>query len=1057
MMRRFLSLLLVCAALLLLLATRRPMVCPARAAGGAQPTPSPQTQPAPPDRAQLLPALDAALSQAGEASLSYLIYDVAIHEISYDLKDGWAVVLLEFRDPRSGAVAPTEPGLGLARWEGNRWTLTLPGDPAWARRLPLVPDSLLDAAQKADWLARSDAARAGVAALGPFGGYLLPWEGGVTNRLTRSVAHGGREYYAFDFADYTPGNMFPVYAAKGGTVKYVKWTYPNGYYDGNCNHANYIVLEDTTTSPTTYQLYLHLAQDSIPVELRTHGVYVQQGQYLGMADDTGCSTGNHLHFQVHASPSWWDTAVDITFDDVPINGGRPRTPSEAASVGGEGQIYYTSGNTVHNPDTVPPQGGILTPFTDGALVTTRILALEGWATDDLSGIASIQFIANYSGTWHAIGPDLAPSLVFSYTWDLCAAPVPDGPVDLALALRDNANNPSLPLTGLRHILKQYTCAPPPPPACLPSETQAALFAEPGYQGACVLLNVGDYAQSAALTPLGGGNAASLLLGAQARVTLYGQEHFGGRSATFWASDPNLADDPIGADAARSARVRLRTEAAAPPQGQWPSAGAVFPPQASLDLLWLDGGGGNAFQVRLSSSPTRALTSTWQAALSLPLGSLAGGVYTWTVRARNPFTGGISVTQWSAPYTFSVQAGAPLTLPAATLPYTADMESAANWLASGWQLSAAAAHNGTAWVVSPTLVSPSQPFAADLTSPPISVTLPGYALRFWYRANTEGNGIHWDQRWVQISVDGAPFQNVLQLADDPMLGWMHSPEIALSPYLSRTIRVRFHFVTLDGVDNPAIPWAVDDLTIAPAGAYACAESSPNDTPASAVPLAFGQTVSGSICPPGDLDFYTFQGQAGQRISVDVDGIGAGNGSQLDGYLFLLADDGASQLAESDDEVLFKMQDPHLGYTLPYSGTYYLKLRAWDHPTAGGPAYTYTLRLMEDTTPPAATLNAPVLLAPNQTITLTASASDNDAVRQVAFWWHSGDWEQSGWKLLGVDADGRDGWQMPFDPAGLPPQLEMAFYAEAVDWAGNRAYTGVWNVAYGRAAYLPAIMR
>ena len=1057
MMRRFLSLLLACAALLLA-TTPRSAARRARAASGETPTPAPLTQPEPPDSMQLLSALDAARAQAGETSLSYLIYDVAIHEISYDLKHGWAVMLLEFRDPHSGEVVPTEPGLGLARWEDGRWNLVLPGDPAWARLLPQLPDSLLGAEQKADWLARSAEARASTAALGPFGGYLLPWEGGVTNRLTRSVAHGGREYYAFDFADYTPGNMFAIYAAKGGTVKYVKWAYPNGYYDGNCNHANYIVLEDTTTSPTTYQLYLHLAQDSIPADLRTHGVYVQQGQYLGMADDTGCSTGNHLHFQVHASPSWWDTAVDITFDDVPINGGRPRTPSEAASVGGDGQIYYTSGNTVHNPDTVPPQGGVLTPFVDGTLVTTRTLALEGWATDDLSGMASIQFIARYSDTWHTIGPDLAPALVFSYTWDLCADAVPNGPVDIALALRDNAHNPSPPLTGLRHILKQYDCTPPPPPPpCQPAEMQAALFAEPAYQGTCIVLGAGDYAQSTALGPLGGGNAASLLLGAQAQVTLYGQEDFRGRSTTFWASDPNLADDPIGADAARSVRVRRRTEAAAPPQGQWPPAGALFPPQASLDLLWQDGGGGNAFQVRFSSSPTRALTSTWQSALSLPLGSLNSGVYTWTVRARNPFTSGISVTQWSAPYTFSVQAGAPLTLPVVTIPYTADMESAAGWLASGWKLGSAAAHNGMAWVVSPTLPSPLQPFAADLTSPPISITLPGYALRFWYRANTEGNGVHWDQRWVQISVDGAPFQNVLQLADDPMLGWMHSPEIDLAPYLSRTIQVRFHFVTLDGVDNRALPWAVDDLTIAPAGTYACVESSPNDSPASATPLTFDQTVNGSICPPGDLDFYTFQGLAGQRISVDVDGIGAGGGSQLDGYLFLLAGDGVSQLAESDDEVLFKMQDPHLGYTLPYSGTYYLKLRAWDHPTAGGPAYTYTLRLLEDSIPPTVTLNVPALLAPNQTITLTASAFDNDAVQQVAFWWHSGDWEQDRWKPLGVDADGRDGWQMPFNPAGLPPQLEMGFYAEAVDWAGNRAYTGAWHVAYGRAIYLPAIMQ
>ncbi len=1057
-MKRILSFLLA----ILLLSGLGFAVSRSSGAQAAEGTPTPQSPSSMPGNlsyqqvySQVSVSLDKALLESlrHPDSIAYLIYDVGIHEIAYDLQDGWAVVLLEFRDPDTGEVLPTEPGLGLARWTGSEWDLTLPNDPDWPHLLPLMPDTLLSTDEKAVWLERSAEAETHAVTYGPFGGYLLPWEGGETNRLTRSISHGGREYYAFDFAAYTPGNMFPVYAAKGGTVKYVKWWYENGYYDGNCNHANYIVLEDTTTSPTTYQLYLHLAYESIPEALRTHGVYVQQGQYLGMADDTGCSTGHHLHFQVHVPPNWWDTAVDITFDDVSINGGRPRTPAEAAATGQEGQTYYTSGNVVHNPDNTPPQGGLLSPFYDDTVVTTRTLTLEGWATDDLSGVASAQFMANYSGTWTTIGPAFSNTLIFTHTWDWCAAGVPNGPVSLAVQVEDSAHNTSVPLTGLRQVFKQYAC-PPPPPACQPAPNQVALFAEPNYAGDCTLLNIGDYPHGIDLGAVGGGNAASLRVGEGALATLFGAENFGGRSTTFTADDPNLSDNPIGADAAQSLRVLPKGAMPSLPLPQWPPAGSVL--TGSVNLYWQDGGGGVQFQTRLSDTLTRTLTGTWQTAPSLAPGGLLSGTYAWQVRARSALTGSISLTQWSVPYTFTLRAQTSPTT-SVSLPYTSGMESNTGWLAENWGWSNDLARSGHAWVVSPTLASASQPFAADLTSPPISVTLPGYALRFWYRANTEGNGPDWDQRWVQVSVGDGPFENLLQLENDPMLGWLHSPEISLTPYLSRTVRFRFHFVTLDGEHNPAAPWAIDDVSILPAETYSCTESTANDTPATATPLSIGQSVEGSICPPGDLDFFTFQGQAGQRISADVDAVGAGTGSHLDPYLFLLAEDGASQLAEHDDEVPYQMQDPHLGFTLPYSGTYYLKLRAWDHPTAGGEAFTYTLHLLEDSAPPTVTLHAPDVLAYGQSVTLTVSAGDDDAVQQVSFWWHSGDWEQDTWQLVGTDADGRNGWQIVFDPGALPPQTEMAFYAEAMDWVGNRAYDGAWHVIYGKTVYLPMIVK
>ena len=92
--------------------------------------------------------------------------------------------------------------------------------------------------------------------------------------------------------------------------------------------GNYVVIRDGTTDPITYQLYLHLKQDSIPDELKTKGKLISQGQLIGVVDNTGQSWGHHLHFQVqvplYGDNYYWGRAIDISFDDVDINGGRPR-------------------------------------------------------------------------------------------------------------------------------------------------------------------------------------------------------------------------------------------------------------------------------------------------------------------------------------------------------------------------------------------------------------------------------------------------------------------------------------------------------------------------------------------------------------------------------------------------------------------------------------------------------------------------------------------------------------------------------------------------------------
>ena len=246
---------------------------------------------------------------------------------------GWASAWLNPVDPQTGRVVPAEPGLALAARPGwptgrRRCPERLSGKQRfWMHHNPVLPSPEKDA-----WLETAAKAQS-AQTTNTFSGYRLPWETGKAMYLTQSVHHdaytpSGTAHYAFDFAaPYDASQhgspMFAVYAAKAGMVALAEWRNPNG----NEQYPNYIVLKDTSTNPVSYQLYLHLAQDSIPAELRQTGAQVQQGQYLGLADDTGQSSGNHLHFQVETNPlGYWGQSVDITFAMSPSTGGGRASP-----------------------------------------------------------------------------------------------------------------------------------------------------------------------------------------------------------------------------------------------------------------------------------------------------------------------------------------------------------------------------------------------------------------------------------------------------------------------------------------------------------------------------------------------------------------------------------------------------------------------------------------------------------------------------------------------------------------------------------------------------------
>ncbi len=333
---------------------------------------------------------------------------------------------------------------------------------------------------------------------------------------------------------------------------------------------------------------------------------------------------------------------------------------------------------------------------------------------------------------------------------------------------------------------------------------------------------------------------------------------------------------------------------------------------------------------------------------------------------------------------------------------------------------------------------------SLTSPLINVPGTGAVLKFRYYSLTEDSFAYWDQRRVQISANGGPFQDVLQLWDDPIGEWQSSPLISLAPYAGKTIRVRFYFHSIDPYNNGFTGWWIDDVSIAANSASpACTELTPNDTPALATSIEFNQAVSGFICPAGDLDYYKFTASAGTTVTVDIaarlDWLGPGSLPDL------LDGDGKSILAENDDIQYGVLQDPHIGYTIRRTGTYYLKVKAYNHLGVGGVEYPYQLNLKNrGKTALALAVVSPVSRwVKAGIINWEVSTAGFNGITRVDFYWHSPEWRGGTWDLLSSDTNESDGWKANVDPS-LRVIEGSALLARAYDPAGQVATALVWNL-------------
>jgi hypothetical protein len=123
-------------------------------------------------------------------------------------------------------------------------------------------------------------------------------------------------------------------------------------------------------------------------------------------------------------------------------------------------------------------------------------------------------------------------------------------------------------------------------------------------------------------------------------------------------------------------------------------------------------------------------------------------------------------------------------------------------------------------------------------------------------------------------------------------------------------------------NESVDYYDDDL----GSGGSVTEREADDTPATATPFSLGQVVRGTCSSLNDYDYFSFAGTAGQTVILVVDSLS----TSLDMQLRLICGDQSTRLSFSTSGA--GLSDLVV-YTLPLSGTYYMRALSQDGSTGG----------------------------------------------------------------------------------------------------------------------------
>lgn len=183
--------------------------------------------------------------------------------------------------------------------------------------------------------------------------------------------------------------------------------------------------------------------------------------------------------------------------------------------------------------------------------------------------------------------------------------------------------------------------------------------------------------------------------------------------------------------------------------------------------------------------------------------------------------------------------------------------------------------------------------------------------------------------VQLIGDDLEGVNCLWL-DHPGLRAFHVKGATYRIVVATGVPPGHHDLIAHGPEGLSNPW-----TFVVSDHPERAEIEPNDEPAQAGTIQLGETLDGRAEKPADLDTFAFEGQAGQRVVVQLNSRTLG--SRLDGSLRLIGPDGGA-IAEAVETA---GSDPVLEVALPSAGRHLIQVQ--DVTYAGSPEHVYRLTL------------------------------------------------------------------------------------------------------------------
>lgn len=128
------------------------------------------------------------------------------------------------------------------------------------------------------------------------GTFLFPTEGVITSK---TGPRWGKEHAGLDIAK---AGTVPVVAAASGTVL-------RSYYSSS--YGNVVYLTHYMNGQLYTTVYAHMNSRSV-----NSGETVSKGQQLGYQGNTGRSTGQHLHFELHQGE--WNSSKSNAIDPLPL-------------------------------------------------------------------------------------------------------------------------------------------------------------------------------------------------------------------------------------------------------------------------------------------------------------------------------------------------------------------------------------------------------------------------------------------------------------------------------------------------------------------------------------------------------------------------------------------------------------------------------------------------------------------------------------------------------------------------------------------------------------------